>query len=345
MSSAAHGLTVAVTGPTGTFGSGLIPVLEADDRVERIVGVARRPFDPAARGWTKLTYRQGDVRDPAMLEEAFAGADVVVHLAFLITGSPKDPATRAVNVEGTVNTFKAAAAAGVKRFVYASSASAYGFAPDTPIGIPEDWPSTPAQHFFYAQEKYELETTLQQLAADHPDLQLYVLRPPGVFGPDMMGAKSKLGARLMPWFVRFVGRLRRFPIKLPVPMPRFQMQVIHADDVGRAFLQCIVGGGPPGAYNIAGDGVVESADLARVFGLHPISFGDGGFYRTMGRVAASSRRRFVPDIAAMMEFFSIPVVLDTTKAKEQLGWSPQWTGVDTMIDSFTPHGPSRAKAN
>ena len=65
-------LTVAVTGPTGTFGSGLVPLLQDDDRIARIVGIARRPFDPAARGWTKMEYRRGDVRDPEALEEAFA---------------------------------------------------------------------------------------------------------------------------------------------------------------------------------------------------------------------------------------------------------------------------------
>jgi hypothetical protein len=57
-------LTVAVTGPTGTFGAGLIPLLQDDDRVAKIIGIARRPFDPAERGWTKMEYWQGDVRDP-----------------------------------------------------------------------------------------------------------------------------------------------------------------------------------------------------------------------------------------------------------------------------------------
>ena len=80
-------LTVAVTGPTGTFGAGLIPLLQDDDRIARVIGIARRPFDPAERGWTKMEYRQGDVRDPEALQEAFRGADVVVHLAFLITGN------------------------------------------------------------------------------------------------------------------------------------------------------------------------------------------------------------------------------------------------------------------
>ncbi len=133
-------LTVAVTGPTGTFGFGLLPLLQADDRVARIVGIARRPFDPAGFGWTKLEYRSGDVRDPAALLDAFAGADVVVHLAFLITGAASAEVIRAVNVDGTLNAFRAAAEAGARRFVYASSVAAYGFHPDNPVGMTEDWP-------------------------------------------------------------------------------------------------------------------------------------------------------------------------------------------------------------
>jgi len=81
-------LTVAVTGPTGTFGFGLIPLLQADPRIGAIAGIARRPFDPAVQGWTKMRYREGDVRDRVALEAAFAGADVVVHLAFHLTGRP-----------------------------------------------------------------------------------------------------------------------------------------------------------------------------------------------------------------------------------------------------------------
>ena len=118
-------------------GSALLPLLEAEDRVGRVVGVARSEFDPDERGWSKLTYRRGDVRRPEDLREAFEGADVVVHLAFLIVGS--DPATtRAINVEGTLNTFRAAARAGVSRFVYASSVAAYGFHRDNPLAITED---------------------------------------------------------------------------------------------------------------------------------------------------------------------------------------------------------------
>ena len=144
-------LVVAVTGPTGTFGFGLVPHLEADPRIEHVVGIARRPFDPVEHGWSKMAYRRGDVRDPAGLEQAFAGADVVVHLAFLITGTASRATIRAVNVEGTLNAVRAAAAAGARRFVYASSVAAYGFHGDNPEGMTEDWPVRPAAHLFYAQ--------------------------------------------------------------------------------------------------------------------------------------------------------------------------------------------------
>src|SRR3954454_12151159 len=120
-------LTVAVTGPTGTFGFGLMPLLQAARRIARVVGIARRPFDPAEHGWTKLDYRRGDVRSRAALERAFADADVVVHLAFMITGNAPRQTIREINVEGTLNAFRAAAKAGAKRFVYASSVAAYGF--------------------------------------------------------------------------------------------------------------------------------------------------------------------------------------------------------------------------
>ncbi len=158
-------LRVAVTGPTGTFGFGLIPLLEAEPRVERIVGIARRRFDPAEHGWTKMTYRQGDVRDLDALREAFAGADVVVHLAFMITGNAPAETIRAINVDGTLNAFRAARDVEAERFVYASSVAAYGFHRDNPIGITEDWPTRPADRLFYAREKAELDALLREEAA------------------------------------------------------------------------------------------------------------------------------------------------------------------------------------
>src|SRR3712207_6648197 len=253
-------LTVAVTGPTGTFGFGLVPLLQDDDRIGRVVGIARRPFDPSAHGWTKMEYRRGDVRDVDALQTAFAGADVVVHLAFLIVGGTRET-TRAINVEGTLNAFRAAAAAGAKRFVYASSVAAYGFHRDNPVGMTEQWPVRPAERLFYAQEKAELEGLLQQEAAAHPELELYLLRPPVVLGPHTVGGKQILPGPLDAVGKVAAGVLGRLPVPLPALAPNLPVQFIHEDDVGQAFLLCAIGKGEPGAYNITGDGVLTGADV------------------------------------------------------------------------------------
>jgi nucleoside-diphosphate-sugar epimerase len=321
-------LTVAVTGPTGTFGFGLMPLLQDDVRIADVVGVARRPFDPAAQGWSKMTYRRGDVREPEDLKRAFAGADVVVHLAFLIVGGSRET-TRAINVEGTLNAFRAAAAAGVRRFVYASSVAAYGFHRDNPIGIREDWPVRPAQRLFYAQEKAELEELLQQEAARHPEVELYLLRPSIVVGPHVVGGKELL-PRPFGSLVKRV-RLRRSPVPIPVVAPKLPMQFVHEDDVGRALLQCVVGAGPAGAYNIAGDGVVTGDQAARALGLLPIPVSA----RPAQLVArAVARIPHLPSFAEWVEALTMPAIMDTTQAKQQLGWKPQFTGLEALRDTF-----------
>lgn len=328
-----RGLTVAVTGPTGTFGAGLVPLLQDDDRVEAVIGMARRPFDPAERGWTKMTYRQGDVRDPKALREAFAGADVVVHLAFLITGNASRQTTRAINVDGTLNVFRAAAAVGARRFVYASSVAAYGFHRDNPARISEDWPVRPASRLFYAQEKAELEQLLEEESAVAPELDLYLLRPPVVLGPQAVGGKDVLPGPLAPVGRRLFGRPRRLPVPVPLLVPQHPLQFVHQDDVGQALLLCVLGAGPPGAYNIAGEGVLTAADVAREFGALAIPLPAAP---AQAAARAFSRLPFLPPAAEWVEAASRPAIMDTSRARAELGWRPRYTGLEALRDTLSP---------
>jgi nucleoside-diphosphate-sugar epimerase len=323
-------LTVAVTGPTGTFGFGLMPLLQNDDRIGRIVGIARRPFDPAEHGWTKMEYRQGDVRDPDALEDAFRDADVVVHLAFMITGTASRSTIREINVEGTQNTFQAAAAAGADRFVYASSVAAYGFHDDNPVGMTEDHPTRPANHLFYAQEKAEIEQTLREEDDKHPELDLYLLRPPIVLGPHAVGAKD-----IMPGPAAAVGKrlfdlVRKLPVPIPALAPDMPVQFIHEDDVGQAFLQCVVAAGPPGAYNIAADGVLTGSDVVRELGLAPVPVPGGLVHAAADAIAGLPSLPGMPPAAEWIEAASHPAIMDTTKAKAELGWKPRYDAIESL---------------
>src|SRR3954467_370038 len=103
---AQNGITVAVTGPTGDLGIALVSGLERSRRVKKIVGMARRPFDPASQGWKKTEYRQGDVQDRASGRDAVKGADVVVPLAFAIIGGGS--ASHDINVRGSKKGFEGA---------------------------------------------------------------------------------------------------------------------------------------------------------------------------------------------------------------------------------------------
>ena len=103
------GLTVAVTGPTGEIGISAVTALEADPQVDRIIGMARRPFEPASHGWTKTTYRRGDILDREAVDAMVAEADVVIHLAFIVMGSREE--SERVNLAGTRTVFESTVAA------------------------------------------------------------------------------------------------------------------------------------------------------------------------------------------------------------------------------------------
>jgi nucleoside-diphosphate-sugar epimerase len=327
-------LTVAVTGPTGTFGFGLMPLLQDSPRVARIIGIARRPFDPAEHGWTKMDYRQGDVRDPDALGQAFAGADVVVHLAFMITGNASRATIRAINIDGTLNTFTAAAQAGATRFVYASSVAAYGFHSDNPVGMDEDWPTRPAAHLFYAQEKAELEQRLRDAAAEHPGLELYLLRPPIVLGPHAAGAKGGVPEPVAAAARKLLGALDRAPVQIPLPAPAAPVQFIHEDDVGQALLACVLGDGPPGAYNIAADDSLTAADIVRELGFRPVPLPAQALYVAAGAAAQLTRLPLAPPVAEWIEAVSHPAIMDTSRAKAELGWKPSHSARDSLRETL-----------
>jgi nucleoside-diphosphate-sugar epimerase len=95
-------------------------------------------------------------------------------------------------------------------------------------------------------------------------------------------------------------------------------------------LLCIVAAGPPGAYNIAGDGVMTGGDIARELGLAAIPI-PGRLVRAATRVITSLP---IPPQAEWLEAATQPSLIDTTKAKRQLGWEPRYTTTEALRDTI-----------
>ena len=318
------GLTVAVTGPTGEIGISAVTELERDPEVDRIIGMARRPFDPAEQGWTKTEYRQGDITVREAVDALVADADVVVHLAFVIMGSREESSR--VNLAGTRNVFEATVAAErPHRLVYTSSVAAYGYHSDNPVPITEDVPPRGSPEHYYSEQKAACEAALNEIVGGS-SLETYVLRPCIVAGP-----KAPALAEAMPWN-QLPGSVKRVTQALPILKPPFPdpgtpLQLVHHDDVATAIALAATTSAPPGAYNLAGDGVVSMSTVAEALGARPVR---------VPRIAATAasmvvaRIPFVPSILEWLHVGRTSVVMDTTKAKAQLGWTPRHTAAETL---------------
>lgn len=318
---AATGLTVAVTGPTGDIGRSLLRALDRARGVERVLGMARRPFDPVAAGLRKTEYRRGDVLDRPALDALFAEADVVVHLAFIIIGGAQE--TQSINVEGSTNVFAAAAdAQRVKRVVYTSSVAAYGFHADNPSPLTEDVrPRGTASHYYSAQ-KAELEGVLAQALAG-TDVAAYVFRPCIVAGADALALVQSIpGVALTGKLPSGIRRaLGSVPVVRPVlPDPGVPFQLVHADDVATALAAAVAGRGEPGVYNLAGEGRVTVSELAVALGWHAVRVP-----QLSARAAAAvvERLPLMPPEAHWIAAFTEPVLMETAKARRELRWRPR----------------------
>jgi UDP-glucose 4-epimerase len=323
---------VAVTGPTGEIGRAVVAALERSREVGRVLGMARRPFDPAALGWKKVVYRRGDVLDRSAVRSLVEDADVVVHLAFIIMGGATE--SRRVNLDGSRNVFEAAADRKVKRLVYASSVAAYGFHPDNPQPLTEDVPARGTASHYYSAQKAEVEALLRDTVAGGAT-DAYVFRPCIVAGRDApllidSLPYTQLSERLPGPVLRLLDGM---PILRPVlPDPGVPFQLVHHDDVATAMRAAVLGRGSSGVYNLAGPGRMTVKKLAEELGWYSIPVPE----LAVDAVAQMVRRLgFLPAQAQWIAAFREPVIMDTKRARSELRWRPKHNALQTLRETIT----------
>lgn len=262
------GSQILVTGGCGLVGSTTIDRLLRDHAPERIV-----IFDNLVRGTLRnvdealkdprVTLVEGDIRDVAAIGKAMQGMDAVVHMATLrITACAAEPREALeVMCDGSYNVLEAAQAAGVKKFVTASSASIYGLA--------DVFPTREDHHPYnnrtwYGASKVMLEGLLRSFN-DMYDLPYVALRYFNVYGPRM-----DLHGKYTEVLIRWMDRIANGEPPLILGDGTTSMDFIYIEDVARANILALQSDLGDDVFNVASGvetSLNELADaLLRVMG-------------------------------------------------------------------------------
>jgi UDP-glucose 4-epimerase len=312
-------MRIVVTGATGNVGTSVVRALSADERVTEIVGVARRvpeDWSPPRVRWVSADVERDEL--------PLAGADAVIHLAWLIQPSRDDAELERVNVRGSRRVFEAAARAGVGALVHASSVGVYSPGPKD-RAVDESWPREGVPTLFYARHKAACEHALDTLEASHPDLRVVRLRPALIFQREAGSEIRRLFAG--PFLPSPLVRPELLPI-LPVPR-RLVFQCVHSRDVGEAYRLAALNPDARGAYNIAADPVLSPAALGRLFGARPVPLPER-LLRVLADV--SFRAHLQPTPPGWLDMGLGVPVMDTRRARDHLGWTPTVSADDALSE-------------
>jgi nucleoside-diphosphate-sugar epimerase len=297
----------------------VLRALATEPGIDSVLGICRRM--PNAR-FPKVEWRLADVaRTP--LRPLFDGADAVVHLAWLIQPGRDKRTLRAVNVDGSRRVFEAAAAAGVGSIAYASSVGAYAPGPQD-RRVDESWPTTGVEGSFYSQHKAEVERLLDRFEEEHPLIRVARMRPGLIFKREAASEIRRLFAG--PFLPGSLVRPGLIPI-LPYD-DRLVFQAVHSHDVGEAFRLALLDSSH-GAFNLAADPVLEPPRLGEILGARPVKVPSRLF--SLG-AAATFKLRLQPSEPGWVHMGLGVPPMDTTRAREELGWQPQIGADDALRD-------------
>jgi len=336
-------MQIFVTGATGFIGAHFTELaLDAGHAVTglyRSNGARHRDLVAhlRARG---ARLERGDILDTPSLSRAMNGAECVCHFAaaFREPGEGEEFFHR-INVRGSANVARVAAAQGVRRFVHCGTAGIYG---QRVSGIiDERTPIQPWNH--YERSKLEGEEAVRK-AAQEGAMEYVILRPTAVYGPrDERLSKlfHAVNKGRFPLFGRGEGR----------------RHMVYVTDLAQAFLcACVVSSAANQEMIIAGPHAVSLRDLLE----------------TLARVA--NRRRFGPrlplgpmlalagateDICRTlkvnppiyrrrMDFYLNDAAFDSGRARQVLGWQPRVDLAEGLARTLralrrTPRGPATAQ--
>jgi UDP-glucose 4-epimerase len=312
-------MRVVVTGASGNVGTSVLEALADEPEVESVVGLARRVPDA---DFPKVEWVGADVTE-SELTPIFSGADAVVHLAWAIQPSRDEAVTERINVGGTRQVLDAVARAGVETLVYASSVGAYSPGPKQ-RRVDESWPVEGIPTSFYSRHKAAVETLLDAFERREPAVRVVRLRPGLIFKSEAASEIRRLFAG--PFLPGFLVQKRLVPL-LP-RVPRLHFQAVHSRDVGDAYRRALVRD-VHGAFNIAAEPEIGVEELCEFFGARSVPLPAGAL---RGAASLSWKLRLQPSSPGWIDLALGVPTMDTSRAREQLGWEPTRTSLEALDD-------------
>lgn len=285
-------MRILVTGAAGMVGRGFTALAQGH---EVIAADLHPPF-------TRLDVASGD--PGRVIGET--RPEAVVHLASIVTPPPGMTRAQmhAVDVGGTRRVAEACAKHGVRRLVVTSSGAAYGYHADNPVPLTEDAPLRGNSEFAYADHKRQAEAVLAEVRADHPALEQVVLRVGTVLAP---GLRNQITALFLK------------PRLLAVSGSESPFVFVWLDDLARILLRAATDG-PPGIYNVAGDGALGVGEIARLMGKPVLRLPAGLLRAALALAKPLKLSRYGPE---QVGFLQHRPVLDNTRLKTVFGYTPQ----------------------
>ena len=310
-------MRVVVVGASGNVGTSVLAALGDEPAVDSVLGLARRL--PEAQ-FPKTDWASADVSSSELVP-LFQGADVVIHLAWLIQPGRELATLRATNVEGSARVFEAVAASGVPALVYASSVGAYSPGPKD-RRVDETWRTDGIESSFYARHKSEVESLLDGFERETPGVRVVRLRPALIFKREAASGIRRLFAG--PFLPSPLVRRELIPV---VPRTeRFCFQAVHSRDVGDAYRLATLSE-VRGPINIAAEPVLNSEVLGQLLAARPLPVHPG---LLRAGAALSYRLHLQPSEPGWLDMgLSVPL-MDTTRAETELGWKPRYNADEAL---------------